>query len=439
MDDKRGISWFKWIFILLVVGGAAWVAWWYYSKPKSSAPQYRTAPAVRGDILQTVTASGQINPMANVQVGSQISGIIKQLYADYNSSVTQGQVIAEIDPATYRAVLLQSEAELATANAALELTKLDARRAAQLREGKLVAEAEYDKAIAELHQAEAQVKLREAALERARVDLSRCTISAPTNGIVISRAVDVGQTVAASLQAPTLFIIANDLRRMQIDAMVSEADIGGVETNQNVTFTVEAFPNRQFTGKVIQIRNAPTTNQNVVAYDTVIEVNNADMKLKPGMTATVSILVAEHRDVVRVPNSALRFRPPETNETARATSMAAAPREGAGGGAGSGGGGGGRRMGGGGAGGPRGQGGGGPPRGERNPVRNVYVVASTNDAAMKLEQKRVRAGITDGIYTEILEGLNEGDLVVTGLNSAEPSRGPSGAPANPFGGGGRRF
>ena len=206
--------------------------------------------------------------MLSVQVGSQVSGIIQNLYADFNTIVTQGMVVAKLDPATYLSAVHQGEGELANAKAALDLTKIEAKRAEELKNEKLIASADYDKAMADFHQAEAQVMIRDASLERAKVDLSRCTIYAPTNGIVISRQVDVGQTVAASFSAPVLFVIANDLRRMQIDAMVSEADVGGVETNLDVRFTVDAFPNRTFTGKVVQIRNAPTTNQNVVTYDT---------------------------------------------------------------------------------------------------------------------------------------------------------------------------
>src|SRR5439155_17299392 len=238
------------------------------------------------------TATGQLNPVTNVQVGCQISGTIQKLFVDFNSPVTQGQVVAQIDAATYQANLLQAEGDLANAKAALELAQINAGRSKDLFTNKLIPQSDYDQTIANLHQAEATVKIKEAAVQKAKVDLERCTIYSPVDGIVISRSVDVGQTVAASLSAPTLFVIANDLTKMQIDANVAEADIGGVEEGQDVDFTVDAFPNRTFHGKVTQVRNAPITVQNVVTYDTVIGVSNADLKLRPGMTANVSIIVA---------------------------------------------------------------------------------------------------------------------------------------------------
>ncbi|HMJ88323.1 MAG TPA: efflux RND transporter periplasmic adaptor subunit [Candidatus Acidoferrum sp.] len=446
MQHKRRFNWLGWIILLALIAGAGYGAWWYWNKPKDDAQQTRTAVVTRGDVTQAVTATGQINPVANVQVGSQISGMIQQLYADFNSSVTQGQVIAQLDPSTYRASLLQAEAELASAQASLELAQIDARRAGELSRGKLIPEAEHDKAQADMRGAEAQKRLREAMVEKARVDLARCTIMSPTNGMVISRNVDVGQTVAASLQAPTLYVIANDLTKMQIDAMVSEADIGGIETNQTVSFTVDAFPTRTFAGKVIQIRNAPTTNQNVVTYDCVVSVDNHDMKLKPGMTANVSIILAEHADVLKVPNAAFRFRPADTNKVVQAPQTAAAGGTNAGGsgperrgGWSAGGGGAGRGAGGGGMRGQRG--GAGRERGASIPIRTVYVIGSTN-ADAKLEMRHVKIGISDGAQTEILEGLKENELVVTGQDGADTSRAPGapgGAPSNPFGGGGRRF
>jgi len=432
MARSNGTNWFKWIFILLLLGGAAWGGWRYWQKPGDKQPEFRTATVTRGDITQAVTASGQLNPVLNVQVGSQISGMIQKLYADFNSMVTQGQVIAELDAATYRANLLQADGDLANAKSALELAQIEARRAAELAQSKLIPQSDYDKAVAQLHQAEAQVKIREAAVEKSRVDLNRCTIYAPTNGIVISRNVDVGQTVAASLSAPTLYVIANDLSRMQIDAMVSEADIGGVETNQIVNFTVDAFPTRLFSGAVTQIRNSPVTNQNVVSYDTVVSVENRDLKLKPGMTANTSIVVADRENVLKVPNAALRFRPPDASTEQRAPSATPRPRgETSGGrgqqGPGRSGGEGGRR-----------------PRGERASTRTVYTLASTNpepsSVAAKLVPRQVKTGISDGVFTEILEGLDEGDTVVVGLNAPDTPR-MTGAPGgNPFGGGGmRRF
>ena len=264
-----------------------------------------------------MTASGQLNPVLNVQVGSQISGNIAKLFADYNSLVKSNQVVAQLDPAIFQAAVHQAEGDLANAKAALELQQVEAKRSKALFENKLISDSDYDTAVASLHQAEAQVKIKQAALERAQLDLDHCTIYAPVDGIVISRNVDVGQTVAASMNAPVLFQIANDLSKMQIDANVSEADVGTVEEGQNVNFTVDAYPNRTFIGRVVQIRNSASNVQNVVTYDTVIGVTNSDFKLKPGMTATVSITTAQRTNVLKIPNAALRFKPPEpsTNQT----------------------------------------------------------------------------------------------------------------------------
>jgi HlyD family secretion protein len=429
MARSNRTGWVKWVVILILLGAGAGGGWWFWNRPREKPAEYRTATVTHGDVTQAVSASGQINPVLNVQVGSQISGMIQKLYVDFNSSVTQGQVVAELDAATYRANVNQSEGDLDHAKSVLELAQIEAKRAKELVDSKLLPLSDYDKAIAQLHQAEAQVKIRDAVLDRARVDLSRCTIYAPTNGIVISRNVDVGQTVAASLSAPTLFVIANDLRRMQIDAMVSEADIGGVEEGQSVSFTVDAFPGRAFHGKVVQIRNSPATNQNVVTYDTVVSVENRDQKLKPGMTANVSIITSEREGVVKVPNAALRFRPPDAADAK--TASPTAPRSGASGASG------GRRQfgaGGGSGGGPGGRG-----RSERSPTRTIYTLASTNSTA-KPEPKQVKVGISDGVFSEVTEGLEEGAIVIIGLNSPEPPR--TGAPGqpSPFGGGGmRRF
>jgi HlyD family secretion protein len=437
--------------VLIILAGLGWGGWMYYEKNREKPVEYRTATVSRGDLTQAVTASGQLNPMLSVQVGSQISGIIRQLYVDYNSSVTQGQVIAELDPATYRAAVQQAEADLANAKAGSELARLNARRSEELRKSELVAASENDKAIADLHQAEAQVLLREAALERARVDFNRCTIFAPTNGMVISRNVDVGQTVAASFSAPTLFVIANDLSKMQIDAMVSEADIGGVEVDQPVTFLVDAFPTRNFSGKVHQIRNSPSTNQNVVAYDTVIAVDNRDLKLKPGMTASVSVITAQREETLKIPNAALRFKPPEPSSSkSPAASPAASNAEpGSARGPGSGGWGNGRAGGGRGGSGERmgspGARGGGEARSGRpgrppSNVRTVYLLDTSNpNKEPQPKPTQIRIGISDGVSTEVLDGLKEGDVLIIGSNA--PQAPPAGMPtANPFGGGGmRRF
>ena len=510
MANHRSSRWIKWIVILLVLGGATAGAVWYFGSDHDDVPQYQTAVVTRGDLTQVVTASGQLNPVVNVQVGSQVSGNIQKLYADFNSLVESNQVVAQLDPATFQASVHQAEGDLANANAALELAQINATRASELFTNSLIPKSDYDKSAADLHQAEAQVKIKEAALERARVDLARCTIYAPVDGIVISRNVDVGQTVAASMNAPTLFVIANDLSKMQIDSNVSEADVGTVEEAQNVTFTVDAFPNRTFTGKVVQIRNSPITVQNVVTYDTVIGVSNPDLKLKPGMTATISITTAQRKGVLKIPNSALRFKPPEpsTNQNffarllgkiagesnsdkSRASSETNIIRVASAGGTNhvetpenaprpltgneppeelarrvremrergeelppelraklcelyqsgalqrpAGGPGGGPGMGG--APGAR-------PRAAQPSSRTVYTLntnatAGTSEVALRPQPVRIKTGISDGAYTEVTDGLNEGDRVITSVKlpqaqAATPP--PSGT--SPFGGGRRGF
>jgi HlyD family secretion protein len=376
-----------------------------------SGVTYQTAPAMRGPLTQAVTATGTLNPVQNVQVGSQVSGNIQKLFVDFNSSVKAGEVIAQIDPVVFQANVNQAEGDLANARAALELSQLNEARTRALVAKQNSAQSDLDQAVANLHQAEANVKIKEGALQKAKADLDHCTITSPIDGIVISRNVDVGQTVAASLQAPVIFTIANDLSKMQIDANVAEADVGGVAVDQDVDFTVDAFPTRTFQGKVTQVRNAPITVQNVVTYDTVIGVNNPDQKLKPGMTANVSIVAAHRDEALKIPNSALRFRMPDQTPTA-------APR---------------RDQ----SAGPRQPGAGNKPGGgnrpERRVERTVYVLAS---GASKPAAVTIKTGISDGVTTEVLEGLKEGDRVVTGMTESGAAPTPA---SNPFGGGPRRF
>ena len=300
MANDRKSRWSKWLLILVVLGAAVGGVM-YFKNDHTDAPQYQTVAVTRGDLTQVVTASGQLNPVLNVQVGSQISGNIAKLFADFNSLVKSNQVVAQLDPAIFLAAVHQAEGDLANSKATLELQQVEAKRSKALFDNKLISDSDYDTAVASLHQAEAQVKMKQAALERAQLDLDHCTIYAPVDGIVISRNVDVGQTVAASMNAPVLFQVANDLAKMQIDASVSEADVGTVEERQNVNFTVDAYPNRTFIGNVVQIRNSASNIQNVVTYDTVIGVTNADFKLKPGMTATVSIITAQRTNVLKSP------------------------------------------------------------------------------------------------------------------------------------------
>ena len=369
---------------------------------QGGAGGYQTATVTRGPITQLVTATGTLNPVVNVQVGSQVSGNIQKLFADFNSEVKAGQVVAQIDPMLFQAAVTQAEGDVANAQAALELAKVNAARIQTLFNQKNSSQQDLDTAIANLHQAEANVKIKQGALDKAKADLDHCRITSPIDGVVISRSVDVGQTVAASLQAPVIFQIANDLTKMQIDSNVAEADVGAVSVDQDVDFTVDAFPTRTFHGKVVQVRNAPITVQNVVTYDTVIGVNNADLKLKPGMTANVSIIIAHKDNVVQIKNAALRYRPPDaaTAERPKSTSSPSGQRP--------------------------------TVARERKPERTVYVLSYGRPNPVQ-----IKTGISDGIMTEVTEGLKEGDRVVTAeLTSPAASSSP---PTNPFSGGQRRF
>src|SRR5713101_415289 len=382
---------------------------------QQSAANYQTTAVSRGAITQAVTATGALNPVVNVQVGSQVSGNVAKLFADFNSQVKAGQVVAQIDPALFQATVTQAEGDLASAQAALELAKVNATRTQELFAKKNSSQADLDQAMANLHQAEANVKIKQGALDKAKADLDHCSITSPVDGVVISRNVDVGQTVAASLQAPVIFTIANDLTKMQIDSNVAEADVGGVVVDQAVDFTVDAFPNRTFHGKVVQVRNAPITVQNVVTYDTVIGVSNPDLKLKPGMTANVSIIIIHKDNVLQLKNAALRFRPPEAAaETAQQPSASSVNSTTAARSTSS----------------PSGQ----RPTGarERKPERTVYVLSYGRPKPVQ-----IKTGISDGIMTEVTEGLKEGDRVVTAeLSSPSASASP---PTNPFSGQQRRF
>ncbi len=405
----------KWlvIFSAIIVVAAGGV--WYFKHGKSDAPQYQTVTVERGDLTQVVTATGTLNPVVNVTVGSQVSGIINRLNVDYNSIVKSNEIIAEIDPSTYQAAVEQATADLANAKANLELQQAEAERSANLFTNKLISGSDYDTAVANLHEAEAMVQIKQASLDNENANLGYCKIRSPVDGIVISRAIDLGQTVASSFNTPTLFQIANDLTKMQIDSSVAEADVGGVVEGQSVDFTVDAYPYRNFHGLVTQVRNSPTTVNNVVTYDCVIGVTNADYKLKPGMTANVSIVIAQRESALTIPNSALRFRPPETavvltNTVATQTAPATNNFSG-------------------GSGGHRG---GGRARGERPIIHTVYVL-SGNGKNAKLQAVQIKTGINDGISTEVLSGLNEGDQVVTGAISTGST---VTATSNPFGGGG---
>jgi HlyD family secretion protein len=394
---KRFLPW------LIVIGGLLLIAFVVRHLRTGGAATYQTANVTRGPITQAVTATGTLNPVLNVQVGSQVSGNISKLFADFNSQVKAGQVVAQIDPALFQATVTQAEGDVASAQAALELARLNAKRTQDLFTRKTSSQADLDQAMANLHQGEANVKIKQGALDKAKADLEHCTITSPIDGVVISRSVDVGQTVAASLQAPVIFQIANDLAKMQIDSNVAEADVGVVQVGQAVDFTVDAFPTQTFHGKVVQVRNAPITVQNVVTYDTVIGVSNPDLKLKPGMTANVSIIAARKDNVLQIKNAALRYRPTEAG-AAEVGSRSPSSRGG------------------------RGSGG----RERTTSERTVYVLSGSRPTPAQ-----IKTGISDGVVTEVVEGLKEGDLVVTAEMAAKSQ--PASTPANPFSGGQRRF
>lgn len=449
------------LLVTLLLLAAAGAAAWYYVRQRDEKPvEYITTPIARADIIQAVTATGTLEPVVTVDVGSQISGIIDKVLVDYNSVVKKGDIVAHIDDSTYVSRLHSAEADLANARANQKLQQLNATRTQTLRDSGLVPQSDLDQALAQLAQADAQVLIRSASVESARIDLSRCTIYSPVDGIVLARQVDVGKTVAASFNTPVLFTIANDLTKMQIVGAVAEADIGNVAVGQPVNFTVDAFPNRQFRGRVSSIRNSPQTVQNVVTYETIIEVRNDDQKLRPGMTANVSIVIAQRPNALRIPNTALRVRLPNVPPPAAAAGTpAAAPTAAlkplsreqafpylakAGFTPGSGrpsediinrarelakadgfewpawGGNRERSAG----------------AGDAPTVRTVYRLVGQGESAHP-EAVNVKLGISDGTGTEVIEGLAEGDAVITSvLNSDSGSAGPR--TSNPFGGP-RRF
>lgn len=353
-------------------------------KPSGGHAQYETSPAVRGKIIQRVTASGTLSAVVSVDVGSQVSGKISALDVDFNSPVKKGQLVAEIDPTIYQAAMQQAQGDLASAQADVTLKGQNLERKKILVPLKAASQLDLDQATAELAQAQATITIKQAALESAQANLGYCKINAPVDGIVISRDVDLGQTITAGFTTPVLFTIAQDITKMNIKADVSEADIGQVKDGQPVDFTVDAFPDDVFKGTVTQVRKSPTTTQNVVTYQVIISVENPDQKLFPGMTADVSIFAAENDKALEIPNTALRYTPPD-NVAYDGT----------------------------------------PPA---NLQRNQRLVYSVGADGMKLKPIVVKTGITDGVNTEILDGLSDGTAVVTSTLAAS-------AKAGGFGGG----
>ncbi len=378
--------------LAFLVAGATWL----YRTGSSKAPPFKTVRVERGDITHAVTATGNFNAVTTVQVGSQVSDTIRKIFVDFNSRVKKGQPIAEIDTSLFQANVVQAEGGLASAKANLDKAKVTAvnsrrtleRNKVLLKDGFVAqadvdnAQTDYDSSVAQVQAAEAAVEQAKGNLSVAKTNLGYTTIYSPVNGTVVSRNVDVGQTVAASFQTPTLFTIAQDLTKMQIDTYVDEADIGNTKEGQTATFTVDAYPEKPFTGKVAQVRNAPIVAQNVVTYDVVIAVDNKEMLLKPGMTANVSILTQTVKDALKIPNAALRYRP----------------------------------------------GGKGKPNGKKEtagPGPRVYIVGP--DKAPQAVP--VKLGITDGTFTQLVEGnLKEGDALITEevRGKTAPTGGPGG-------------
>jgi HlyD family secretion protein len=431
--------------VLAACGAAAGGLYAYHVATKPVEYTYRTAKIERGNLVARVTATGTLSAHVTVQVGSQVSGRVSQLMVDFNSPVKKGQVIAKIDPQLFEAALAQARANAFAAQGNLTKAKaqaLDAQRkldrAKQLNAEGLASKADVETAETALEVAKAQIEASKGDVEQARaqqhqaeVNLQYTTIVSPIDGTVISRSVDVGQTVAASLQAPVLFTIAEDLRKMQVDTNVTEGDVGKLRAGMNASFLVDAYPNERFRGTIQQIRNAPQTVQNVVTYDAVIDVDNEELKLKPGMTANVTIVYERREGVLRVPNSALRFRPPPSVASAY-PSVSAAPKPGGAGATwpastGS-------------VGAPAASGSEAPPApsgsagrrrwrqggGDFRPggdeggsgMRTLWVLRGARP-----EPVQVRPGLTDGTMTEIISGdVNEGDaVVIEAMSGDEPA------------------
>jgi len=312
------------VVILALAGGAYWMQ--QKNQAEKVRPQYRTVTIDRGTIAQRITANGTLNPVIVVNVGTQISGTVTKLHADYNSAVKAGQVLAELDPALLKAQIAQSEANRRSAEATLTLARSTLARNQSLRDRGFISDSALDSARKDLDAASAQLAALKAMIDRDRTNLAYSVIRSPIKGIVVDRTIDVGQTVAASFQTPTLFKIAKDLQSMQIDTSVSEADIANIKPGMPVAFSVDAFRDRDFNGRVRVIRLNPTVQQNVVTYNVVIDVKNDSGVLLPGMTAQVNIVTQRRDNVLRVPNVALRFKPSDDADVkpARAVPVPAA-------------------------------------------------------------------------------------------------------------------
>jgi len=382
--------------VLLAVGGYA-----YWRRGQEAAQgAYVTEPIERGSIASIVTATGTVNPVTTVQVGTYVSGPIQAIYVDFNSPVKKGQLVAKIDPAPFQVKVLQAEADVANNRAKVEKDRADLKlkrltldRNRELLKKNLIsqndvdtAKSNYDQAVAQLALDRASIKQSEASLQEARINLAYTDIRSPVDGVVVSRNVDVGQTVAASFQTPTLFLIAQDLTKMQVHTNVSESDIGPVSQRQPASFTVDAYPGKAFSGTVAQVRNAPITVQNVVTYDVVIAVDNANLELKPGMTANVNITTAQRDDVLKIPLRAVRFNPehkPGAEPTQTQDGSEAASRR------------------------------------ARRAVSTVWLVQPDGS----LQKVDVKLGVRDDQYAELLsDHLSSGDQLVVAFRRSDSQR-----------------
>jgi HlyD family secretion protein len=398
------------VLIGAVLAAVVVFAGYMYFKKDSGVSAYRTAKVEKGEIVDAIAATGTINAVTTVSVGSQVSGTLQQIFVDFNSRVTKGQVIALIDPRLLEAAVDQARANVDNAKASLEKAQvgvIDAdrtnRRNQELVKPGFVAQSDVDssqtlweQAVAQKRSADAALQQSVAALRVAQTNLEYATIRSPVNGTVISRNVDVGQTVAASFQTPTLFSIAEDLTKMQVDTNVDESDIGRAVLGQTVTFTVDAWPEKTFTGEVAQVRNSPIVTQNVVTYNVVVRVDNRELFLKPGMTANVSIQVKKFSDVLKIPNAALRYRP-----TAKGTEAESAGKRPAAG------------------------------KGKEAGGQRVYFLGKDG----KLVPVTIKSGISNGTFTVLEEGnLKEGDLLVTGESQGKKAGGSATPPGMGLGG-----
>ena len=407
----------KAVIISVIIAIAAGISW-YMLKGKKPAITYKTAKIEKGAIVSTVTATGNLSAVTTVQVGTQVSGTIQKLYVDYNSRVKKGQTIAEIDPSLFNASVEQAQGNALNAEANLQKAKVTladaertlARNKKLLADG-IISQGDYDvsetaqqSAKAALKAAEGSVAQTKGSLLQARTNLRYSVIRSPVDGVVISRAVDVGQTVAASFQTPTLFTIAQDLTKMQIEVSVDEADISRVKLAQKASFTVDAYPEQTFNGKVVQVRSAPVITQNVVTYVVVVNVDNADLKLKPGMTANVAIEVGRKDDVVKLPPAALRFKPKAVGDEPKSAGGSGQP-------------------------GGMGKAGGPGKSGRKDKGQQVFVLKEGKPVSVP-----VKTGIANSTAYEMIEGaLKEGDEVIVEQQGADTAKKKSGMGGSPMG------